>query len=48
MGMIPKINYILVLDKLDPALVVKLYGGEEVFLNPLIPRTAPKLQWQRN
>ncbi len=32
-----------VLDQLDPATVAKLYGGEEVFLNPDNPRTAPAL-----
>ena len=32
-----------VLDKLDPATVAKLYGGEEVFLNPKNSRTAPAI-----
>jgi hypothetical protein len=32
-----------VLDQLDPATVAKLYGGEEVFLNPDNPRTVPAL-----
>ena len=44
MGMIPKINYTQVLDKLDPCCCKKLYGGEEVFLNPKnVPRTAPAI-----
>ncbi|OUU19055.1 MAG: hypothetical protein CBC05_00855 [Crocinitomicaceae bacterium TMED45] len=32
-----------VLDQLDPATVAKLYGGEEVFLNPKNSRTAPAI-----
>ena len=42
-GYDPKDKLHQVLDKLDPATVAKLYGGEEVFLNPKNSRTAPAI-----
>ena len=42
-GYDPKDKLHQVLDQLDPATVAKLYGGEEVFLNPKNSRTAPAI-----
>ena len=42
-GYDPKDPLHKVLDELDPATVAKLYGGEEVYLNPKNSRTAPAI-----